>query len=212
MSNLKLAAPELAAIDVEGHTRQAFIVRGAVAAGSVYGLSTVGPFVRQAIAQGGGGDVEILNFALTLEYLEAAFYEQALAKTSGLSSEAKSLATEIHENEAAHVAALTSTISDLGGKPVKAPGVDFGKAFANEKSFLKLAQTFEDTGVSAYNGAAPQIESKEVLAAAGGIVQVEARHAAAIRLLNGESPSPMAFDETLTEDQVLDAVKPFVKT
>lgn len=211
MSNPKLAAPELAAIEITGHTRQAFIMRGAVAAGSVYGLSTIGPFVRQAVAQGGGGDVEILNFALTLEYLEAAFYEQALAKTNGLSTEAKSLATEIYENEAAHVAALTSTISDLGGKPVAAPGVDFGKAFANEASFLKLAQTFEDTGVSAYNGAAPAIKSKEVLAAAGGIVQVEARHAAAVRLLRGENPAPMGFDTTLTTDEVLEAVKPFVK-
>jgi rubrerythrin len=210
MSNPKLAAPELAAIDIKGHTRQAFIMRGAVAAGSVYGLATVGPFVRQAIAQGGGGDVEILNFALTLEFLEAAYYEQALAKTS-LSSEAKSLATEIQGNEAAHVEALTVTINDLGGKPVAAPGVDFGKAFANEKSFLELAQTLEDTGVSAYNGAAPQIESKEVLGAAGGIVQVEARHAAAIRLLRGENPAPMGFDETLTQDEVLEAVEPFVK-
>jgi rubrerythrin len=210
MSNHKLAAPELAAIEISGHTRQAFILRGAVAAGSVYGLATVGPFVRQAIAQGGDGDVEILNFALTLEYLEAAYYEQALAKTT-LSSEAKSLATEIQQNEAEHVEALKATIKQLGGKPVKAPGVDFGKAFANEKSFLKLAQTFEDTGVSAYNGAAPQIQSTEVLAAAGGIVQVEARHAAAVRLLRGETPAPDAFDMTLTVDEVLEAVKPFVK-
>ena len=210
MSNPKLAAPELAAIDIQGHTRQAFILRGAVAAGSVYGLATVGPFVRQAIAQGGGGDVEILNFALTLEYLEAAYYEQALAKTM-LSSGTKSLATEIHENEAAHVEALTATIKQLGGKPVAAPGVDFGQAFANEASFLELAQTFEDTGVSAYNGAAPQIESTEVLAAAGGIVQVEARHAAAIRLLRGENPAPMGFDTALTTDEVLEAVQPFVK-
>ena len=67
-------------------------------------------------------------------------------------------------------------IADLGGTPVKAPGVDFGGAFANGKSFLKLAQTLEDTGVSAYNGAAPAIESTEVLGAAGSIVQVEARH------------------------------------
>ena len=210
MSNSKLAAPELAAIEITGHTRQAFILRGAVAAGSVYGLATVGPFVRQAIAQGDGGDVEILNFALTLEFLEAAYYEQALAKTT-LSSDTKSLATEIHQNEAEHVEALQATIKQLGGKPVKAPGVDFGKAFANEKSFLELAQTFEDTGVSAYNGAAPQIQSTEVLAAAGGIVQVEARHAAAIRLLRGENPAPDAFDMTLTVDEVLEAVKPFVK-
>jgi rubrerythrin len=212
MSNPKLAAPELAAIDIKGHTRQAFIMRGAVAAGSVYGLATVGPFVRQAIAQGGGGDVEILNFALTLEFLEAAFYEQALAKTSGLSSEVSDLAKTIQQDEAEHVDALMATIEQLGGKPVAAPKVDFGNAFASEQSFLKLAQTFEDTGVSAYNGAAPEIQSKEVLAAAGGIVQVEARHAAAIRLLNGANPAPMAFDETLTMDQVLEAVNPFVKS
>lgn len=210
MSNPKLAAPELAAIEISGHTRQAFILRGAVAAGSVYGLATVGPFVRQAIAQEGGGDVEILNFALTLEFLEAAYYEQALAKTS-LSSEAKSLATEIHQNEAEHVEALKATIKQLGGKPTAAPGVDFGKAFANEKSFLELAQTFEDTGVSAYNGAAPEIQSTEVLAAAGGIVQIEARHAAAVRLLRGETPAPDAFDKPLTVDEVLGAVEPFVK-
>ena len=118
-------------------------------------LRAVGPFVRQAIAQEGGGDVEILNFALTLEYLEAAFYTQALKQDKGLSGDVKSLATEIRDNEKEHVAALMSTIKDLGGTPVKAPGVDFGDAFANQKAFLKLAQTFEDTGVSAYNGAAP---------------------------------------------------------
>jgi rubrerythrin len=212
MSNQKLAAPELAAIEISGHTRQAFILRSAVAAGSVYGLATVGPFVREAIAQEGGGDVEILNFALTLEFLEAAFYEQALQKTSGLSGDVKKLATTIQENEAEHVEALKSTITDLGGQPTAAPGVDFGEAFASEKSFLELAQTLEDTGVSAYNGAAPQIKSKDVLAAAGGIVQIEARHAAAIRLQRGESPAPSAFDKALSTDEVLKAVEPFVKS
>ena len=100
---------------------------------------------------------------------------------------------------------------DLGGKPVKAPAVDFGD-LSTEKAFLKLAVTFEDTGVSAYNGAAPSIKSKEVLAAAGSIVQVEARHAAAVRLLAKEDPSPEAFDKTLSMDQVLKAVQPFVKS
>ena len=212
MSQQKLAAPELAAIDVQGVSRQAFMVRSAIAAGSVYGLATVGPFVREALAQEGGGDVEVLNFALTLEYLEAAFYTQGLEQVSGVSGDVKSLATEIRDNENEHVDALSQTISDLGGTPVKAPGVDFGNAFASQKAFLKLAQTFEDTGVSAYNGAAPMIESTDVLAAAGSIVQVEARHAAAIRSLNGQPITDSAFDQALEMQEVLDAVKPFVKS
>jgi rubrerythrin len=198
--------------DVQGLTRQSFILRGALATGAVYGSGAVGPFVRKAIAQEGGGDVEILNFALTLEYLETAYYTQALKQVGGLSGDVKSLATEIRNNEAEHVDALRQTIADLGGTPVKAPGVDFGGAFASEKSFLKLAQTLEDTGVSAYNGAAPAIESTEVLGAAGSIVQVEARHAAAIRSLNGNPISDGGFDKSLEVQAVLDAVKPFVKS
>jgi hypothetical protein len=107
------------------------------------------------------------------------------------------------------VKALTGTIKQLGGKPVTAPGVDFGDAFRRPTAFLRLAQTFEDTGVGAYNGAAPAIRSKEVLGAAGSIVQVEARHAAAIRGLNGEQPAEGAFDAALDTQQVLTAVKPF---
>jgi Ferritin-like domain len=198
--------------DVQPVTRQAFIVRGALATGAVYGAGAVAPFVRQAIAQEGGGDVEILNFALTLEYLETAYYDRALKQVNGLPGEVKGLATEIRDNEAEHVGALMQTIEDLGGTPVKAPGVDFGGAFASQGSFLKLAQTLEDTGVSAYNGAAPAIESKEVLGAAGSIVQVEARHAAAIRSLNGAPISDGGFDRTLDMQQVLDAVEPFVKS
>ncbi|MGH2844908.1 MAG: ferritin-like domain-containing protein [Thermoleophilaceae bacterium] len=212
MSSEKLAAPELAAIDVQGLTRQSFIMRGALTAGAVYGLGAVGPFVRQAVAQESDGDVEILNFALTLEYLEAAFYTQALKQVGGLSGEVQELSTTLRDNETAHVEALMTTIQDLGGEPVKAPGVDFGDAFANQKSFLKLAQTFEDTGVSAYNGAAPAIESTDVLAAAGSIVQVEARHAAAIRALNGNPITEGGFDEALEMQEVLDAVQPFVKS
>jgi rubrerythrin len=198
--------------DVQPVTRHAFILRGALAAGAVYGAGAVSPFVREAIAQDGGGDVEILNFALTLEYLETAYYTQALKRVDGLTGDVKSLATEIRDNEAEHVDALAQTIKDLGGTPVKAPGVDFGKAFASERSFLELAQTLEDTGVSAYNGAAPAIESTEVLGAAGSIVQIEARHAAAIRALNGNPISDGGFDKTLEMQQVLDAVAPFVKS
>jgi hypothetical protein len=96
----------------------------------------------------------------------------------------------------------------LGGKPVAEPKFDF--PYSGTAGFLKLAQTFEDTGVSAYNGAAPSIKAKDVLAAAGSIVQVEARHAAAIRLQNKQEPSPEAFDAPLDEAKVLKAVEPFI--
>ena len=208
MNQSKYASPELAAVEVHGLSRSAFLVRGALATGGLYGAGAVGPFVTSAFAQGGGGDVDILNFALTLEYLEAAFYEEALSKAN-LSGDAKKLAQEIGDHEKQHVDALTGAIKKAGGKPVQAPGVKF--PLTNQASFLKLAQTFEDTGVSAYNGAAPMISSKEVLGAAGSIVQVEARHAAAIRYLNGNDPSPAAFDPTLSKNQVLKAVKPFIK-
>ena len=212
MSSNELVAPELASIEIEGVTRQGFLLRSVVAAGSVYGLATVGPFVGRALAQASGGDVEVLNFALTLEYLEAAFYDQAVKETRGLGGEALEIAKTLRDNENEHVTALTATIKDLGGKPVKAPGVDFGGAFANQKSFLKTAQTFEDLVVSAYNGAAKQIKSKDVLGAAGGIVQVEARHAAAIRFLRGKPITDGAFDKALGMPAVLRAAKPFIRS
>jgi len=207
MIDVKHAAPDLAAIQIEGMSRSAFMMRSALAVGAVYGTTMVSPFVRQALAQSGGGDIEILNFALTLEYLEADFYEKSMRLS--LDSELLDIATEFGSNEAEHVEALAGTITDLGGTPVEKPTFMF--PLKNQASFLKLAQTLEDTGVGAYNGAGPMIESKEVLAAAGSIVQIEARHAAAIRLKNKAEPAPAAFDEALEMQAVLDAVKPFIK-
>lgn len=204
------AAPELASIQIEATDRSTFLMKGVLAAGAAYGALAVGPLVRSAFAQAEDADIEILNFALTLEFLEAAFYEMALSEAD-LDSDASDLAKLIGDHEAEHVEALSATISDLGGKPVKAPGVDFGKAFSSQDAFLELAIVFEDTGVSAYNGAAPDIKDKELLATAGTIVQVEGRHAAAVRFLAGEMPAPEAFDPTLTVDEVLKAVDPFVK-
>jgi hypothetical protein len=211
MKNAQTQAPELAAIEVEDLNRSAFLIKGVLAAGVIYGATAVSPLVRKALAQDSNGDIDILNFALTLEYLEAAFYEGA-ADVKGLSSEVATYVKTFGEEEQQHVEALTATIKDLGGTPVKAPVVDFGDAFSSADAFTTLAITFEDTGVSAYNGAAPMIESTDVLAAAGGIVQVEARHAAAIRFAAGEDPAPEAFDPSLTEDEVLKAVQPFVKS
>ena len=156
----------------------------------------------------GNSDLEILNFALTLEYLESTFYKEAKTRAKA-SGELKSLITMLAEDEQSHVEALTATIKKLGGKPVAEPKFNF--PYNNTAGFLKLAQTFEDTGVSAYNGAAPSITEKAVLAAAGSIVQVEARHAAAIRLQNKKEPAPLGFDPSLKEAQVLTAVEPFIQ-
>jgi len=210
MQNQVQASPELAAIEVESLNRSTFLIRGVLAAGAVYGAASMTPIIRKAFAQGASkGDIEILNFALTLEYLEAAFYKEG-ANVKGLSSEVAGYVKTFGGEEQEHVDALTATITDLGGKPVEAPGVDFGDAFSSQDAFIQTAITFEDLGVSAYNGAAPMIESKDLLATAGGIVQVEARHAATIRFAAGEDPTPQAFDPALTTDEVLKAVQPFL--
>jgi serine-rich repeat adhesion-like glycoprotein len=211
MSHEEIAHPELVGVEVvedsDDLSRSDVILKGALAAGAVYGTFMVGPYVRKALAMSGGGDVDILNFALTLEYLESTFYDEAKTRAKA-SGELKSLIGLLADDEKQHVEALTATIKKLGGKPVAEPKFDF--PYKNTAEFLKLAQTFEDTGVSAYNGAGPMIKSKEVLGAAGSIVQVEARHAAAIRLQNKEEPAPEAFDPSLDEAQVLKAVEPFI--
>ena len=210
MNQTNHRAPELAAVEVENIDRSAFLVRGALAAGAIYGAAAMTPFVRKVFAQGSMGDIDILNFALTLEYLEATFYQEAAKQVKGLSGEISGYVETFGAEEQEHVDGLTAAIEDLGGTPAKAPKVDFGDAFSSQDSFLELAITFEDTGVSAYNGAGPQLQSKELLATAGAIVQVEARHAAAIRFAAGEDPTPEAFDPSLTTDEVLKAVQPFI--
>jgi rubrerythrin len=207
MTDSNLAAPELAAVEIEGMTRGSFLMKSALTVGAVYGTAAISPFVSQAIAQESMGDIEILNFALTLEYLEADFYKQA--QKLDLDKTAMTYAQEFGAHEQAHVDALTQTINDLGGTPAEMPTFKF--PLKDQASFLELAQTLEDTGVSAYNGAAPAIESKDILAAAGGIVQIEARHASAIRVARNEAPAPNAFDEALEMQAVLDAVQPFIK-
>ncbi len=211
MTDKTQAAPELEQIEFEAIDRSSFLMKGVLAAGATYGAFAAGPLLRKAFAQGGGseGDIEILNFALTLEYLETAFYEEA-GKEAKLSSDVAALAKTFGEQEAEHVAGLTQAIEDLGGKPVEAPKVDFGDAFSSEDTFLQTAITFEDLGVSAYNGAGPAISSKDLLATAGAIVQVEGRHAAAVRNAAGEPAAPDAFDPTMTVDEVTKAVQPFL--
>ncbi len=199
---------ELGGVEVHGVTRQSFILKGALAAGAMYGVSAVAPFVSSAFAAG-STDVDILNFALTLEYLETDFYK-VKGKTVGLSGQAKSLARSFGDEEAEHVSALTKAITASGGKPVTKP--KFAFPVTSQASFLKLAYLLENTGVSAYNGAGPSLTSKPLLAAAGSIVQVEARHAASIAVLTGMKITPNgAFDKPLSVKQVLAKAGPLIK-
>ncbi len=205
----EIAHPELATCEVHGMTRSSFILRGALAAGAVYGTASVAPFVSQALGETGGGDAAILNFALTLEYLEADFYN-VKGKQVGLSGQAKAYAKQFGAEEAEHVTALSAAIKQLGGKPVKKPTFVF--PVTSESSFLALASVLENTGVGAYNGAGPSLQSKQVLASAGSIVQIEARHAAAIDLLLGKSPTPdQGFDRPLSKAEVLAKAGPLIK-
>lgn len=212
MASSQLVAGELAAIKIQGLTREAFLIRATLAAGATYGALSATPYITRALAEGSSGDVDILNFALTLEYLEAEFYTRGVAQVKGLSGDEKKLAKEIRDNELEHVDALAATVKKLGGKPVKKPSLDFGGAFADRTAFLKTANVLEDAGVSAYNGAGPLIKSVDVLAAAGSIVQIEARHAALIRLVRDKPPAPLAFDKAATMDAILKKVTPFIKS
>ena len=138
MNTTDYANPELAAVEIHGMSRSAFIARGALATGAIYGAGAVGSFVSQAFAQGGGGDVDILNFALTLEYLEAKFYEEAKSRAKP-SGELKGLIDLLAKDEQQHVEALEGTIKKLGGKPVAEPKFDFaysgdGRAIARRGS------------------------------------------------------------------------------
>jgi Ferritin-like domain len=148
-------------------------------------------------------DVAILNYALTLEYLEAAFYAEAVANGK-LSGELAVFAKVVGEHEAAHVAALEDT---LGAKKIKKPKFDFQGTTSDSAKFAATAQVLEDTGVAAYKGQASAVKSNTILVAALSIHAVEARHAGWIRAINGAAPAPAAFDQPLSMKQVLTAVK-----
>lgn len=194
---------------VQPRTRRDFFKALAVAgAGAAVGSSI---FSRRAFAQSGGGDLEIANFALTLEYLEAEFY--TIAVDSGvLSGNALAVVTNLRDHELAHVDALIGLIQQFGGTPVAKPQFTFPPdAFTSQSSILNLAFTFEPVGVGAYLGAAPQIQSPDVLAAAGSIAGVEGEHVVSVGWLLGVvPPANTAFPEALTQDQVLAAVAPFL--
>ena len=159
------------------------------------------------------GDLAIVNYALTLEYLEADFYQQVLDSGEVKDKKVGEVAKEISENEQEHVAALKATVEQLGGTPAKKPQTNFEDVLAGgEKMILETAAAVENLGAAAYLGQAGNIESPEILAAALSIHTVEARHAAVLNQVVGKSVVPDgAFAKPATMDEVLKMVKPFIK-
>ena len=194
--------------------RRDLIRGGATVIPATIALQMLG--AKFAFAQEGDFDtpVDVLNYALTLEYLEAEFYRQGNAADLLEGKAAQYLGT-IQTDEEAHVAVITDTIGQLGGDAVPAPEVDFGQAFGSAESYLETAYTFENLGVQAYLGAAPSLfAEKELLVAAASIFGVEARHAAIIGQLQ-EKPGEGgvyqgAFETPLSRDEVLAAAGPFI--
>jgi rubrerythrin len=158
--------------------------------------------------QFGEGDIGILNYALTLEYLETAFYEEVV-KSGLFKGEELAVLKKFGAEEAQHVAALKGTVQKLGGKPAAMPKAEF--PLENAKSVAELAGTVENLGTAAYLGQAGNIESPEVLAAALSIHTVEARHAATLNTLLGLSITPDgAFGKPADVQTVLKSVEPFI--
>jgi rubrerythrin len=157
-------------------------------------------------------DLEIVEYALTLEYLEVDFYDAVIK--SGVIKDKKlaDAATMIRDNEQEHVDALTKTVEQLGGKPKK-PQTTFDAVIkGGSKKVLDTAATVENLGAAAYLGQAGRIQSKEILAAALSIHSVEGRHAAALNQAVGKTIVPDgAFAKPASMSEVLPKVKPFLK-
>jgi rubrerythrin len=222
------------------NTRRKFMVGSA---GALGGLALGGAFVGSAVAQtddeeeseGEGDepveepvenefedDVDILNYARTLELFEARFYEEGLDNI-GEEAFMETLSEEdplrdgmfgeletIQAHEEAHAEALGAAVEELGGEPVEEPEFDFGMVVEDPMAFLETAVQIEEVGVSAYAGAAPYIENQDVLVPALGIHSVEARHAAYLRTLNGLSNFPDAVDAPRSRSEVEEIVTPFI--
>jgi rubrerythrin len=185
--------------------RRAVLGGGALVGGSAL-LGALPAGALGSTTRASAGDVDILNFALTLEFLEAAFYAEAVSKGK-LSGEAVKFARAVARDEAAHVTFLKGA---LGSKAVKTPKFDFRGTTGAQATFLETAMALEDTGVGAYAGAAPMIANKKTLSAALSVHSVEARHAAWVRDILGKGskplPAPAPFDPALSKAQVLKVV------
>lgn len=173
-----------------------------------------GETIASAAMNPAASDVDILNFALGLEFLEADFYArvvEANQKRNYLPPMVAMAATKLAADEQAHVDAILELLQKAGATPVAKPGFQFpANVFLSPIAFLDLAATFEVTGTGAYLGAAPMVKGKDALRFAASIYGIEARHTGLIRHLGGMVFSPAAMETPLDMETVLNRVKPFI--
>lgn len=203
------------------------------AAGGAAALSTLAAACG-GDAEGGGeaetssgtaepkNDLEIVNYALFLEYLEEDFYKQVVASNEITEPRLARLMRSIRQNESEHASALAGVAKQLGGTPVARPKTDFKAVIVSGKEkILDVAAVVENLGAAAYLGQAPRIESRDLLATAGTIATVEARHAAALNeyagngfrgsdRLKGSIPDG-PFGRPMTREEVLNEAAFFLK-
>jgi hypothetical protein len=203
-----------AAEEVSGDTRFDFLRKAGIGGGALLsGGALLAAFAPSAMAAGvppskefGTGPDAILKFALTLEYLESTFYNEAYKNLfSKLSPQAKQFTTTTKADEAAHVAFLKKA---LGSAAPSSPSFDFGAAVTDVDTYLATAYVLENTGVHAYLGQAPNLlKVPSVLVDAASIVTIEARHAGAIAVITGKTIAPNGpFDNGLSGEAIFDAV------
>ncbi len=211
-------AAEAVGLDRSDFLRKGALAGGGLVAGGAF-FSLLGPAeAKISRHKSKRNDVKILNFALTLEFLEAEFYRLALEnKAAGTNAPLQKFNEVVADHEAKHVAFLKGA---LGRSAVRSPSFDFGAAVTDQAMFAATAQVLEDTGVSAYLGQAAHILHRPYLTAAGTILTVEARHSAWIRNINvpadettavDDLPSPRSFDVPATERATLKKAGGFIK-
>ena len=200
-------------------SRQNFLKKAAWtgAAFSAMGIGGFGIAVSRAEAQAqayesyqGLGDAAILQFAYLLEQLEGIFYDEGV--NAGLFKGAfLDQVAVIRDHEFAHADAIATTLVQLGADVPAVPEFTYPDGvFTDVVAFLELAATFEPVGIGAYQGAAPALESKDILAAAISIHNAECQHRCAINILNLiVPPNNVAFEEALPLPDVQTAVEPF---
>jgi rubrerythrin len=191
-----------------GGTTAAGALLAACGDGEGDGEATAASSDEEMASQFGEGDLGIVNYALTLEYLEAAFYAD-VAKSGLFKGDDLALIERIGQAEQEHVDALTAIAKQLGGQPAAEPKAEF--PLDDAKSVLELAATVENLGAAAYLGQAAAISDPEILAAALSIHSVEGRHAAVLNTLVGMPPTPDgAFAQGADMQTVLEEVQPFI--